>query len=83
MKKNYNDLIKDKQKRTLTAKGYKFLSRCIDIACRQRGLTRYHKEMKPLKDSLTLVLHDLIIDKEFTIEQIKEVVKKRFKLVTS
>lgn len=30
MKKNYSYLIKDKKNRTLTAKGYKFLYRCID-----------------------------------------------------
>lgn len=77
MKRNYSELIKDKQKRILTAKGYKFLWRCIDIAADQRGLCRYSHELKDIKNKLQTILNHLIIDKEMTIDQIKELVQHK------
>lgn len=77
MKKNYSDLIKDKPKKILTAKGYKFLWKCIDIVAKQRGLNRYSQELKPVKEKLKEILSYLIIDKELSIEEIKEIVKNR------
>lgn len=79
MKKNYSDLIKDKKNRTLTAKGYKFLSKCIDIAAEQRGLTRYHKEIKPIREQLRAILTHLIVDLEYSTAEIKKVVQTSLK----
>jgi hypothetical protein len=83
MKKNYSEFIKDKQKRTLTAKGYKFIWKCIDIVAGQNNLNRYSKELKHLKDKLTTLLTHLIIDQEKTINEIKEMIKNRTLLITN
>ena len=77
MKRNYSDLIASKEKRQLTAKGYKFLTNCIEIASKQRGLTRYHTKMKPIKEKLKNIMFYLLIDKELSIEQIKEIVNNK------
>lgn len=82
MQRNYSKLIANKQKRQLTAYGYKFLSRYIEIASKQRGLTRYHKEMQPIKDKLKEILDYLIIDKEMTIDDIKKILHDK-KLIES
>ena len=76
MKKNETDLIKSKKNRLLTAKGYKFLNNCIELAANQRGLNRYHNEFKPLKEKIKTIIEDLIIDKNLSIEQIKEIAQK-------
>ena len=75
--KNYSDLIKNKQERTLTAKGQKFVWRCIEIAAKQHGFTVYHSEIKPLKEKLKTTLNYLMIDKGFTIDAIKLMIKNR------
>lgn len=75
--KNYSELIKHKGKRHLTAKANKFVWKCIDVIADQRGLTRYHQELKPLKKKLREVLYHLIIDQEMSIEQIKDLIKNR------
>ena len=73
--KNYSDLINNKAKRTLSAKGNKFLSKCIDIVAKSKGLTRYHSEMNTLKENLSKNIKFLIIDKEMNLEEIKEIIK--------
>lgn len=77
MTKNETDLIKSTAKRQLTAKGYKFLNRCIEIMSIQHGLTRYHKEMKPKKEKLSMLINRLIIDERKSIEEIKDMIKNR------
>lgn len=76
MKKNYSDTICDKNKRFLTAKAYKFKYRIIDIVAKKRGLTRYHSEFKPVKEQINNLIDHLLIDKEFSIDEVKEVIKK-------
>ena len=75
--KNYSELIKDKNKRILSAKGYKFLWRCIDIVAEQNGVCRYSKEITPLKEKLRNILNFLIIDEELSLEEIKLMIKNR------
>jgi len=75
--RNYSETICNKQKRQLTAKGNKFLSQLIDIAAKKYGLTRYHSEFKPLKDKIRILVHHLLIDKELTINEVKEIIKNR------
>ena len=75
--KNYSDLIKNKQKRTLTAKGNKFVWKCVDIVAKQKGLTIYHAEIKPLKEKLNSILYFLMIDKELELVDIKLMIKNR------
>ena len=75
--KNETELIKSTAKRQLTAKGYRFLNRSIEIMAQQYGLTRYHAEMKPQKEKLSTLLHSLIIDQKKSIEEIKEMIKNR------
>lgn len=72
MRKNETDLIKSTAKRQLTAKGYRFLNRCISALEKNTGLNRYSKEIKPKKEKLSLLIHSLIIDKKMTIKQIKD-----------
>lgn len=74
--KNYSELIADKQKRKLTAKGNKFVWRCIDIIAASKGLHKYSPEMKPIKEKFVPIVHHLIIDKEMTIQEITEVIKQ-------
>jgi len=81
MKRNYSELIKDKAKRTLTAKGYKFVWQCIDIVAMQRNSNKYAPEMKPLKERLKGILTHLIIDREMTIAEIKQAVENRTLLI--
>ena len=81
MKKNYSETIKDKQKRTLTAKAYKFVHNCIEISANQEGLTRYHAQMKPLKEKIYSLMNYLILDKELSIQEIKELIKNRKLLI--
>jgi len=75
--KNYSDLIKSKQERTLTAKGNSFVWKCIDIVAEQNGLNRYSKDLKPLKEKLKSILYHLMIDKELSLFCIKELIKQR------
>lgn len=75
--KNHSEYIKSVTERTLTAKGYKFLNRCIEIACENKGYTRYHSEMKPLKEKLSNIIHVLFIDKNMTHKEISELIKSR------
>ena len=75
--KNYSELIKSKNKRTLTAKGNSFVWRCLDIAAKQRNLHPYSKELKPLKEKFFNIMYFLILDQEKTIEEIKELIKNR------
>lgn len=75
--KNYSDTIKSKSERTLTAKGYSFVWKCIDIVADQKGLCRYDSNLKETKEKLKKVLTDLLIDKEMSINEIKELIKSR------
>ena len=77
MKRNETDLIKCSKKRILTAKCYKFKWQCIDIIAKNKGLNRYSKELKPLKEKFSLILDDLIFDKKMSIEDIKDLIKSR------
>lgn len=77
MVKNHSEYIKSVKNRTLTAKGLKFLNRCIDIACENKGYTRYHTEMKELKVKLSDILTHLFIDKGLTKDEIIELIKSR------
>jgi len=75
--KNYSDTIKSKQEKTLTAKGYSFVWKCIDIVADQKGLCRYDSNLKEVKEKIKKVLTDLLIDKEMSINEIKELIKSR------
>ena len=75
--KNETEFIKSTKDRVLTAKAQKFLYSCIDIAVKQRGLTRYHQETKPLRAKLDFVVRDLFINKGKSIKEIKEMIKNR------
>lgn len=75
--KNHSELIKNVQQRTLTAKGYKFLWRCIDIIAEHKGLNKYSPEMKETKERFSFIIKDLIIDKGMSIDQIKELIGSR------
>lgn len=77
MRRNYSKLIRDKEKRKLSSAGYKFFYTCFKLACEQRKLTVYHKETKPLKDKLKKLMEYLIIDKEMSKEDIKELVQNK------
>ena len=46
MQKNESELIKNSQKRQLTAKALKFKWQCIDIIANQNGFNKYSKEIK-------------------------------------
>jgi len=75
--KNYSELIRDKNKRILSAKGYKFVWRCIDIVANQNNINRYSKELKPVKEKLKNIFDYLIIDKELSLDEIKLIIKNR------
>lgn len=75
--KNYSELIRDKQKRMLSAKGHKFVWRCIDILAKQNGTNGYDPNLKGPKNKLREILHHLMIDKEMSIEEIKTLIKNR------
>lgn len=77
MNRNYNEYIRCIHTRTLSAKGYKFLSRCVDIACKNKGYTRYHKEMKPLREKLTEIIKHLFIDRGMSHTEIADLIKSR------
>lgn len=81
MPKNYNEAVHSKEKRQLSAKGYKFLWRCIDIIANSKGLSRYSPQMKEVKEKLTTIIHHLLIDKELSIQEVTELIKQsNFKL---
>jgi uncharacterized protein YaaR (DUF327 family) len=40
----------------------------------QRGYTRYHKEIKEVKDQLRELLYYLLIDEELSIDEVKGVI---------
>lgn len=75
--KNHSELIKSASERTLTAKGYKFLWRCIDIIADHKGLNRYSSDMKEVKANFSKIIHVLIIDKGMDIKQITDLIKSR------
>lgn len=75
--KNYSDLINSKEKRILTAKGNKFVWKCIDIIAANKNLHRYSKEFKPFQEKTIAIMKDLIIDKGMNIKQITELIKSR------
>ena len=83
MRKNYSELIKDKNKRLLTAKGYKFQWQCIDLIAKTKNVNfcRFSPEIKELKNKFTEIYLHLVIDKELTIKEIKELIKKRNLLI--
>lgn len=73
--KNHNEAVHSKEKRQLTAKGNKFLWRCIEIVAVSKGLHKYSPEMKELKEKLQTLIHHLLIDKELTIKEVTELIK--------
>lgn len=75
--KNYSELISNKEKRQLTAKGNKFVWKCIDIIAANKNLHRYSPEFKGIKEKFYTIIYDLIVDKEMTIEQITNLIKSR------
>lgn len=77
MRKNETDLIKSSKQRKLTAKGYKFLNKCIDIACNAKGINRYSQDAKPIRDKMKTLFKHLIIDKRYNMEEIKTIIKNR------
>jgi len=79
--KNETLFIKNTSERTLTAKAYKFVHKCIVLVCEQRGYTRYHAETKSVKIELSNLLHHLFIDKGMSIQEIKTLIKNRYKLI--
>lgn len=78
---NYNEAVHSKEKRQLTAKGNKFLWRCIEIVANSKGLHKYSPEMKEIKDKLSDIVKHLLIDRELTIPEVTEIIKQsNFKL---
>lgn len=79
--KNYNEAVHCKEKRELTAKGNKFVWRCIEIVGNSKGLHVYSPQMKELKEKVREIIHHLLIDKELTIAEVTELIKQsNFKL---
>ena len=74
--KNQTDTIKNKSQIILTAKAYKFVWKCIDIIVASKGLSRYSPEAKDLKIRFQTIAEHLFIDKELSISQVKELIKK-------
>lgn len=75
--RNETEFIKSTSERTLTAKACKFVHKCIVIMAEQRGYTRYHKEIREIKEQLHNLLVSLFIDKGLSINEIKELIKNR------
>ena len=75
--KNYSETICNKEKRQLTAKGYKFLTQIVQIVANKNGLHRCQSEFKPVKEKIYNLIHHLLIDKELTINEVKEIIKNR------
>lgn len=73
--KNYSEAIRCKKERTLTAKGNKFVWRCVDIIAASKGLNKYSPEMKEVKEKFFNVVKYLLIDEEMGIEQVTELIK--------
>lgn len=80
MKTNETILIKDSSKRLLTAKGYKFLEKCRDTACKVYGFHRFSAEMKDINNRLGILIISLIIDKRLNENQIIEIINNSVKL---
>lgn len=74
--KNHNEAVHSKEKRQLTAKGNKFLWRCIEIVGNSKGLHKYSPEIKEVKEQLTTLIKHLLIDKELTIKEVTELIKQ-------
>lgn len=74
--RNHSEAVADKSKRQLTAKGNKFLWRCIDIVANSKGSNRYAPEMKEVKDGLESLIKYLLIDKGHTIKEVVEIIKQ-------
>jgi hypothetical protein len=83
MRKNYSDLIKDKNKRLLTAKAYKFQWQCIELIAKTKNINycRFSPQIKELKVKFTNIFLHLVIDKELTLKEIKELIKNKTLLV--
>lgn len=75
--RNYSELICNKAERTLTAKGNKFVWKCIDIIAANKNLHRYSKDFKPFQEKIIIIMKDLIIDKGMSTLQITELIKSR------
>jgi hypothetical protein len=83
MHKNYSELIKDKNKRLLTAKGHKFQWQCIELIAKTKNVNfcMYSPQIKELKNKFTNIYLHLVIDKELNLKQIKELIKNRNLLI--
>lgn len=73
--KNYSEYICNKANRQLTAKGNKFLWRCITIVADSKGLNKYSPEMKEPKEKISEIIKHLLIDKELTKDDVIELIK--------
>lgn len=73
--KNYSDTIKSKKERILTAKGNKFIWRCVDIIAQSKGLHKYSPQMKETKERFFNVVEYLLIDKEMSTTEVAELIK--------
>lgn len=77
MKKNYSDTISNKENRQLTAKGNKFIWDCIKIVANYKGVCIYSQEIKEQKDKLKEIITFLLIDKELSIADVKQIIAMR------
>jgi len=75
--RNHTELIKDKSKRTLTAKGNSFVWKCLDIIAKLKSTHRYSKDFKDVQIKFKSIIYDLIIDKGMSISDIIELIKSR------
>lgn len=75
--KNYSELIKDVRQRTLTAKGSKFLYKCLDIIAEHKGTHKYAKDFKETSDKFKKIMYHLIIDKGMSMQEITDLIKSR------
>jgi len=75
--KNYSSTICNLEKRQFSAKGYKFLHQCQQIALNKNGIIFYSVEVKTIKEKIRELIEWLVFDKLLTISEIKLIIKNR------
>lgn len=75
--KNYSDTIGNLQKREYSAKGYKFMHQCQQIALNKKGINFNSLDAKPIKEKIKILIDYLIFDQLKSIPEIKEIIKNR------
>lgn len=70
--KNETPLICNRAQRTMTARGYKLLKLMTDKAAKLHGVTRYHKEFKPMKQALQNCVEALVFEHGINEAQLSE-----------